>query len=95
MFEMISFFFLQVNQRPRRTASQSSTQTGILRKWALGALTKNSQIFSGELLLLEFFHLKLWSKWVSIIQRSMAGVQDAGLFLVCKDWVSTNNLMML
>lgn len=85
VFETFSWV-LQVNQRPRRTGSQSSTQTGILRKWALEAWTKNSQIFSEELLLLEFSHLKLWSKWVSVACRSVAGAQGAGLALACEGW---------
>lgn len=76
VFETIAWL-LQVNQRPRRTGSQSSTPTGILRKWALEAWIKNSQIFSEELLLHEFSHLKLWNKWVSLTWRSVAGAQDA------------------
>lgn len=91
VFETFSWL-LQVNQRPRRTGSQSSTQTGILRKWALEAWTKNSQIFSEELLLPEFSHLKLWSKWVSVACRSVAGAQGAGLALACEGWTQLTPL---
>ena len=63
---------LQGKPRPQRLTSASSAQTGILRTWALAALTRSSLIFWGEPSPPDSSQQRKPNRWVRPLPRFLA-----------------------